>query len=98
MFKKFNYNLNRSPVGAIWGTSLVIILMILITLFLPGKTVIPKNQLVFILLFIGLFFNFAISSVILVSGNIKQVNVTYVCPTVRKYMSEQEIEEYEIIE
>ena len=95
MFKKFNNNLNRSPVGAIWGISFVIILMILTTLFLPGETVIPKNQLVFILAFVGLFFNFAISSVILASVEIKQVNVTYVCPTARKYMSEQEIEEIE---
>ena len=69
--------------------------MILITLFLPGETLIPKNQLVFILAFVGLFFNFAISSVILASGEIKQVNVTYVCPTARKYMNEKEIKEIE---
>jgi len=95
MFKKFNNNLNRSPVGAIWGISFVIILMILIILFLPGETMIPKNQLVFILAFVGLFFNFAISSIIVASGEIKQVNVTYVCPTARKYMNEKEIKEIE---
>jgi len=38
---------------------------------------------------------FGISLSMLLEGEIKQVNVTYVCPTARKYMNEQEIKEIE---
>jgi len=95
MFKKFSYSLNHSPVGGMWGISLAIILTIGFALILPGEMIVPLNQVVIILLSIGMIVNFVISTYILFTGEIKQVNVTYVCPTARKYMSEQEIKDIE---
>jgi len=95
MFKKFNYNLNHNPVGTIWGISLSIILVIGIALILPGEPIIPLNEIIIALLSIGMFVNFVTATAILFTGEIKQVNVTYVCPTAIKYLSEQEIKEYE---
>lgn len=64
-------------------------------LILPDEGVISAGQLITIILSIGLIVNFIVSTLILINGEIKQVNVTYVCPTVRKFMSEQEIKEIE---
>lgn len=91
MFKKFNYALNHSPVGSIWGISLAIMGTIGFILILPNEGIIPEYQIVIALLGMGMLFNFGIATYILFTGEIKRVNVTYVCPTARKYMSEQEI-------
>jgi len=96
MFKKFNYNLNHSRVGAIWGISLIMILLGFLVQFMPGEFIIPKSQMIIFLLGYGLIFNFIIATYTLIKGDFKQpLNVTYVCPTARKYLSEQEIKEYE---
>jgi len=44
---------------------------------------------------VAIISNFSIATYILIKGEIVPVNVTYVCPTARKYLSEQEIEEIE---
>ena len=95
MFKKFNNNLNHSPVGAIFGMSLSMLLGCLFNLAMPQEGIIPKTELTIIILGFATVFNLVISTCILIKGEIKQVNVTYVCPTARKYMSEREIEEIE---
>lgn len=95
MFKKFNYNLNHSPVGGIWGLSLAIVLVIGFIMVLPEGGIVSKDELIFTLLSMGLIMNFISATYILLTGEIKQVNVTYVCPTAREYMSEQEISEIE---
>ena len=95
MFKKFNYNLNHTRIGAIWGISFTIILCIGFASILPEGEILPMNQLKHILLVLNLIMSFVISTYILFKGEIKPVNVTYVCPTARKYMSEQEIKEIE---
>ena len=95
MFKKFNYNLNHSLVGSMWGISLSIILTIGFALLLPEEGIVPMNQMITIFLSMGMLINFIVATYILFKGEIKQVNVTYVCPTARKYLSEQEISEYE---
>jgi len=95
MFKKFNHNLNRSPVGAIWGISVAVVLSIGVIQFPLGDPIIPIYQIVIALLSMSMIFNFAISTYILITGEIKQVNVYRVCPTARQYMSEKEIEKIE---
>lgn len=95
MLKKFNHALSHNPVGGIWGISLGVFLGIGFSLILPGETIIPLNQFIIVVLSIGLLMNFCIATYILLTGEIKQVNVTYVCPTARKYMSEKEIEKIE---
>jgi len=95
MFKKFNHNLNHNPVGTIWGVSLVMLLGCLINFAIPQEGIIPKTESTIIFLSFATVFNLVISTCILIKGEIKQVNVTYVCPIARKYMSEREIEEIE---
>jgi len=95
MFKKFNNNLNHSLVGTIWGISFSIMLACLFELSINVEGIIPKSELVVVLLSVAIISNFCIATYILFKGEIKQVNVTYVCPTARKYMSEKEIEEIE---
>ena len=95
MFKKFNYNLNHSLVGTIWGISLSIMLACLFELSINLEGIIPKSELVVVLLSVSIISNFSIATYILIKGEIVPVNVTYVCPTARKYMSEKEIEEIE---
>ena len=57
--------------------------------------IIPKSELVVVLLSVAIISNFSIATYILIKGEIVPVNVNYVCPTARKHMSEQEIEEIE---
>jgi len=95
MFKKFNYNLNHSLVGTIWGISLSIMLACLFELSINLESIIPKSELVVVLLSVAIISNFSIATYILFKSDIVPVNVTYVCPTARKYLSEQEIKEYE---
>jgi len=95
MFKKFNYNLNHSPVGGIWGLSLAIMFAIAFIMILPEGSIISNSELIITLLSMGLIMNFINATYILFRGEIKQVNVTYVCPTARKYLSEKEINEIE---
>jgi len=95
MFKKFNYNLNHNPVGVIFGISLSMLSGCLFNLAIQQEGIIPKTELTIILLGFATVFNLMVSTYILIKGEIKQVNVTYVCPTARKYMSEREIEEIE---
>jgi len=57
--------------------------------------VMDKNEMIMATLWCVTIANFITSTYILFVGEIKQVNVTYVCPTVRKYMSEQETKEIE---
>jgi len=95
MFKKFNHNLNHNPVGVIFGISLSMLLGCLFNLAIPQEGIIPKTELTIILLGFAMVFNLVVSTYILIKGDIKQVNVVYVCPTARKYMSEKEIEEIE---
>lgn len=95
MFKKFNYNLNHSPVGAIWGFSLVAIVCCLFVNFINVEGIMDKSELIITILGYITVMNLIVTTYILFIGEIKQVNVTYVCPTARKYMSEQEINEYE---
>lgn len=95
MFKKFNYNLNHSPIGSIWGISLAVFVIIGFALILPDESIIPTSQLITIFLGIGLIMNFINATYILLTGEIKQINITYVCPTARKHMNEQEIKEIE---
>lgn len=98
MFKKFNYNLNHNPVGAIWGISLVMSICSLFVLTIFGQTFIDKSQLIIILLGYGTIFNLGVATYILIKGDIQPVNVTYICPTARKYMNEREIKEIEKVE
>jgi len=95
MFKKFNYNLNHSPVGAIWGFSLVAFICCLFVYLIKVEGVMDKNEMIMATLWCVTIANFITSTYILFTGEIKQVNVVYVCPTARKYMSEKEIEEIE---
>jgi len=95
MFKKFNHNLNHNPVGVIFGISLSMLLGCLFNLAIPQEGIIPKIELTIILLSFSTIFNLVVSTYIIIKGEIKQVNVTYVCPTARKYLSEQEIEKIE---
>lgn len=94
MLKEFNKNLN-SLVGTMWGISLSMLLGSLFNSAIKGESFIPKTEFTIILLSFATIFNLIISTYILIKGGIKQVNITYVCPTARKYMSEQEISEYE---
>jgi len=95
MFKRFNYNLNHSPVGAIWGFSLVAIVCCLFVYLIKAEGIMDKSELIMTTLWLVTIANFITSTYILFTGEIKQVNVTYVYPTARKYMSEKEVEEYE---
>lgn len=95
MFKKFNHNFNHSPVGAIWGFSLVAFICCLFVWLIKAEGIIPKNEMIMTILWFVTIANFITSTYILFTGEIKQVNVNYVCPTARKHMSEQEIEEIE---
>jgi len=95
MFKKFNYNLNRSPVGAIWGICFTMFLCGIIVSMMHGEFIMDKRNLIIIFLGYGLAFNFAIATYILFTGEIKQVNIIQVCPTARQNMSEQEIAKIE---
>jgi len=47
---------------------------------------------------VAIISNFSIATYILIKGEIVPVNVTYVCPTARKYLSEQEINKIEKVE
>jgi len=95
MFKKFNHNFNHSPVGAIWGFSLVAFICCLFVYLIKVEGVMDKNEMIMATLWCVTIANFITSTYILFTGEIKQVNVNYVCPTARKHMSEQEIEEIE---
>jgi len=83
MFKKFNYNFNHSPVGAIWGFSLVAFICCLFVYLIKAEGIIPKNEMIMTILWFVTIANFITSTYILFIGEIKQVNVTYVCPTAR---------------
>jgi hypothetical protein len=95
LFKKFNTNLNYSNVGKVWFISLATLSACLFELVMPGEGIVPKTELIIILLSFATIFNLVTATYILIKGEFKQVNVTYVCPTARQYMSEQEIVEIE---
>ena len=98
MLKKFNYNLNHSLVGTIWGISLSIMLACLFELSINLEGIVPKSELALVLLSVAIISNFIIATCILIKGDVKPVNVTYVCPTARQYLSDKEIDEIEKIE
>lgn len=98
MFKKFNYQLNHSPVGVIWGISFSMLLGCLFIWSINGTFLMPKDEVIKIILGYGMIANLIVATYILFKGEIKQVNVTYVCPTARKYMNEQELLKIEIRE
>ena len=54
-----------------------------------------KNELIITILGYLTVMNFIVTTYIIFTDEIKQVNITYVCPTARKYMSEKEIQEIE---
>jgi len=95
LFKKFNYNLNHSPIGAIWGFSLVAIVCCLFVNVINVQGIMDKSELIITILGYITVMNLIVTTYILFVGEIVPVNLTYVCPTARKYMSEKEIEEIE---
>jgi len=95
MFNKFNYNLNHSSVGAIWAFSIIALIFCLFVNLINVEGLMNRSELIITILVYLTVMNIIIATIILFKGEIKQVNVTYVCPTARKYMSEQEISEIE---
>jgi len=95
MFKRFNYNLSKNPVSVIWSVSLSMLLGCLFNLAIPQEGIVSKAELALILFGFSTIFNLIVSTWFIYKGEIKQVNITYVCPTARKYMSQQEINEVE---
>lgn len=95
MFKKFNYNLNHSHIGKLWNTTLAILVAVGFNSILPGETLIDKNQFAIVLLGFSTIITLGVCTYILFKGEIKPIKITYVCPTARQYMNEEEINKIE---